>query len=137
MSTSTRDLTNLEAARQYLNAIQRGATGDDLAQFFTPDVVAEELPNRVAPDGKRRKLAGILEGAERGQKVLSAQRFEIRSAVATNDRVILEVLWVGTLAIPFGTIPAGGEMRAHSAMFLEFRDGKIAAQRNYDCFEPW
>ena len=137
MSTSTRDLTNLDAARQYLAAIQRGATGDELAQCFAADVVQEELPNRIVPDGKRRKLAGILEGAERGQKVLSAQRFEIRSAVATNDRVILEVLWVGTLAIPFGTIPAGGEMRAHSAMFLECRDGKIAVLRNYDCFEPW
>ena len=137
MSTSTRDLANLDAARQYLAAIQRGATGDELAQYFTPDVTQEELPNRVAPEGKRRKLAAILEGAERGQKVLSAQRFEIRSAVAASDRVILGVLWVGTLAIPFGTIPAGGEMRAHSAMFLEFREGKIAAQRNYDCFEPW
>ena len=137
MSNSTRDLTNLDAARQYLAAIQRGVTGDELAQFFTPDIVQEELPNRVVPDGKRRKLAGILEGAERGQRVLAAQRFEIRTAVATNDRVVLEVLWVGTLAMAFGTIPAGGEMRAHSAMFLEFRDGKIAAQRNYDCFEPW
>ena len=137
MTTSTRDLANLDAARQYLAAIQRGAIGDELAQFFTPDVVVEELPNRVVPDGKRRKLAAILDGAERGKKILTAQRYEIRSAVATNDRVILEVLWVGTLAIPFGTIPAGGEMRAHSAMFLEFRDGKIAAQRNYDCFEPW
>ncbi len=136
MSTSTRDLANLDAARQYLAAIQRGATGDELAQYFTPDVTQEELPNRIVPEGKRRKLAGILEGAERGQKVLTAQRFEIRSAVATGDRVILEVLWVGTLAIPFGTIPIGGEMRAHSAMFLEFRDGKIVAQRNYDCFEP-
>ncbi len=130
MSTSTRDLANLDAARQYLAAIQRGAAGDELAQYFTADVVQEELPNRVVPDGKRRKLAGILEAAERGKKVLTAQRFEIRSAVATGDRVILEVLWVGTLAIPFGSIPAGGEMRAHSAMFLEFRDGKIAAQRN-------
>lgn len=137
MSTSTRDLTNLEAARQYLVAISQGATGDALAQFFTPDVTQEEFPNRVSPEGKRRKLTAILEGAERGQKVLSAQRFEIRSAVATGDRVILEVLWVGTLAIPFGSIPIGGDMRAHCAMFLEFRDGKIAAQRNYDCFEPW
>jgi ketosteroid isomerase-like protein len=137
MSTSTRELINLDTARRFLAAIQRGATGDELAQFFTPDVVQEELPNRVSPNGRQRKLAGILEGAERGQKLLSAQRFEIRTALATGDRVILEVLWVGTLAIPFGTIPAGGEMRAHSAMFLEFRDGKIAAQRNYDCFEPW
>jgi ketosteroid isomerase-like protein len=137
MSASTRELANLDTARRYLAAIQRGATGDELAQFFTPDVVQEELPNRVSPDGKRRKLTEILEGAERGQKVLRAQRFEIRSAVATGDRVIFEVLWIGTLAIPFGTIPAGGEMRAYSAMFLEFRDGKIAAQRNYDCFEAW
>jgi ketosteroid isomerase-like protein len=137
MSTSTRDLANLDTARRYLATISQGATGDVLAQFFTPDVIQEELPNRVSPEGQRRKLAGILEGAERGQKVLSAQRFEIRSAIATGDRVILEVLWVGTLAIPFGTIPAGGEMRAHSAMFLEFREGRIAAQRNYDCFEPW
>jgi ketosteroid isomerase-like protein len=137
MATSTRELINLDAARQYLAAIQRGVTGDDLAQFFAPDVTQQEFPNRIVPNGKRRKLAGILEGAERGRKVMSAQRFEVRSAVATGDRVILEVLWVGTLAIPFGTIPAGGEMRAHCAMFLEFRDGKIAAQRNYDCFEPW
>ena len=137
MSTSTRELANLDAARQYLAAVSQGVTGDALAHYFTPDVVQEEFPNRVSPDGKRRKLAGILEGAERGQKVLSAQRFEIRSGIATGDRVILEVLWVGTLAIAFGTIPAGGEMRAHSAMFLEFRDGKIMAQRNYDCFEPW
>jgi ketosteroid isomerase-like protein len=135
--SSTRELTNLDAARQYLAAIERGAVGDELAQFFAPEVVQEELPNRVVPDGKRRRLAAILEAAERGQKVLSAQRFEIRSAVATGERVILEVLWVGTLAIPFGTIPAGGEMRAHSAIFLEFRAGKIVAQRNYDCFEPW
>jgi ketosteroid isomerase-like protein len=137
MSPSTRDLTNLDAARQYLAAISQGATGDALAQFFAPDVVQEEFPNRVSPDGKRRKLAAILDGAERGQKVLTAQRFEIRTAIATGDRVILEVLWVGTLAISFGTIPVGGEMRAYSAMFLEFREGKIAAQRNYDCFEPW
>jgi ketosteroid isomerase-like protein len=137
MSTSTRDLANLDAARQYLAAVSQGATGDALAQFFAPDVVQEEFPNRVSPEGKRRKLAAILEGAERGQKVLSAQRFEIRRAIATGDRVILEALWVGTLAIPFGTIPVGSEMRAYCAMFLEFRDGKITAQRNYDCFEAW
>jgi ketosteroid isomerase-like protein len=137
MSTSTRDLANLDAARQYLAAVSQGATGDALAQFFAPDVVQEEFPNRVSPEGKRRNLPAILEGAERGQKVLSAQRFEIRSAIATGDRVVLEALWVGTLAIPFGTIPVGGEMRAYCAMFLEFRDGKITAQRNYDCFEAW
>jgi ketosteroid isomerase-like protein len=38
---------------------------------------------------------------------------------------------------PFWNALAGAEMRAHSAMFIEFRDGKIVAQRNYDRFQPW
>ena len=28
-------------------------------------------------------------------------------------------------------------MRASFAMFLRFRNGKVAVQRNYDCFAPW
>ena len=46
------------------------------------------------------------------------------------------LIWA-PLAIPFGTLTAGSEMRCHSAMFLEFRDGRIVAQRNYDCFDAW
>jgi ketosteroid isomerase-like protein len=85
MSTSTRDLANLDAARQYLAAIQRGATGDALAQFFAPDVVQEEFPNRVVPDGKRRNLAAMLEGAERGRRCSAgnASRFAPRSPPPT------------------------------------------------------
>lgn len=36
-----------------------------------------------------------------------------------------------------GSQPAGGEMRAHFGVFLDVRDGRIAAQRNHDCFEPF
>jgi ketosteroid isomerase-like protein len=32
---------------------------------------------------------------------------------------------------------AGGAMKARFAVSLEFQDGKIVRQRNYDCFEPW
>jgi ketosteroid isomerase-like protein len=68
---------------------------------------------------------------------MTAQHFEILSTLAEGDTVALEVQWSGTLAVPFGTIPVGGEMRARFAVFLEFRGGRIARQRNYDCFEPW
>lgn len=47
----------------------------------------------------------------------------------------LEVVWTGTLARPFGTLPAGHVPHAHIAPFLEFRDGRITAQRNCDCYE--
>jgi len=53
--------------------------------------------------------------------------------VASGDKVALEIHWRGALAVPFQTIPKGGQMRAHFAAFLEFKDGKIVSQRDYDC----
>ncbi len=127
----------LMLAQRYLEAIEQGATGDALAAFFTPDVVQEEFPNRLVPNGARRDLTALLEAATRGQQVLESQRYDIQHAVVAGNRVALEVIWTGTLAVPVGTIPKGGQMRAHFAVFMDFRDGKVAAQRNYDCFDPW
>jgi ketosteroid isomerase-like protein len=128
---------NLEHAKRYLEAIEGGATGDDLAGFFATDVVQEEFPNRLLPQGARRDLAAILDAAARGRQVVPNQSFRILHDVADGDQVALEVEWDGTPAVPVGQLPAGGEMRARFAVFLEYRDGKIVAQRNYDCFEPW
>ena len=59
---------NLEIARRYLQALERGDTGEDLSRFFAPDVVLEEFPNRLTPLGQRRDLTAVLEGAEFGKK---------------------------------------------------------------------
>lgn len=48
---------------------------------------------------------------------------------------MLDVAWEGDLAIPFSAVPAGATLRAHIAMFLEFLDGRIIHQRDYDCYE--
>lgn len=128
---------NLVTARSYLRAIEQGATGEALARFFTSDVVRELFPNRLAPQGGRSTLAEMLAAAEKGQQTLSSQRYEIRHEMESGNRVALEVLWIGTLAIPVGGLQPGDQMRAHFAVFLEFRDGRIAVQRNYDCFDPW
>jgi ketosteroid isomerase-like protein len=128
---------NLDAARRYLAALEQFITGPALANLFTLDVVQTEFPNRMSPEGQRRELPGILAGAEAGKALMSHQRFEVRSAVARGDHVALEVLWVGTLSVAIGSVPAGGELRANVGLFLEFRDGRIASQRNYDCYEPW
>lgn len=127
----------LETVKRYLKAIEDGAINEALAAFYDPAVEHVEYPNRFTPQGARSDLAAMMEAAERGRKVLTSQTYEIRSAVADGDHVALEVLWTGVLAVPVGSILAGGEMRAHFAMFLDFRDGKIVSQRNYDCFEPF
>ena len=139
---AAREAENLEVARRYLAAIEASnSPSRDSApspeDFFTPDIVQEEFPNRLVPEGARRDLAALREAGVRGRRVLRGQRYEVRAAYASLDTVILEVLWVGTLAVQLGVLVAGSEMRAHFAMFLEFRDGRISRQRNYDCFEPF
>jgi len=120
-----------------LQALEMGETGAALKEFLAPDVVLEEFPNLLTPLGKKRDLAAALEGAERGKRVMSRQMYKIKQEIADHDRVALEVEWVGTLAVPYGSIPAGGQMRAFFAVFLEFREGNIIRQQNYDCFEAW
>ena len=131
---------NLETVRRYLAAIEAdtaGGASGGAAEFFHPDVVQEEFPNRFLPSGARRDLAGLREAAVRGRAVMRGQRYEVRAAYAAGDTVILEVLWAGALAVPVGSLAAGDEMRAHFAVFIELRDGRIVRQRNYDCFEPF
>jgi hypothetical protein len=73
----------------------------------------------------------------KGRALLTSQRFEILNNVESGNQLSLEVLWTGTLAVPIGSLSPGDQMRAHFAIFLEYRNGLILRQRNYDCFEPW
>lgn len=127
----------LDVIRQYLAALEQMETGDKLARFFSPTVVQEEFPNRLVPNGARRDLAALLEGAVRGKQIMATQRYELLTALVDDDCVAIEVQWSGTLAVPAGTLTAGDQMRARFAVFFEFQSGKIVRQRNYDCFEPW
>jgi ketosteroid isomerase-like protein len=128
---------NLAVARKYFEALENGAEGGTLADFFTKDVVQEEFPNRLSPIGVHRDLDAILASARRGKQTIRAQKFEVLRTVVDGDSVALEVFWSGLLAIPVDTLPADTEMRAHVSVWLEFRDGKICRQHNYDCFDPW
>jgi ketosteroid isomerase-like protein len=135
MTMTTTD--NLAIARRYLEALENGAEGSALAEFFTNDAVQEEFPNRLQPIGAHRDLTGILDAAKRGKKTLRAQKFDVLDSIVDGDRVALEIFWSGYLAVPVDTLSADSEMRAHLSVWLEFRDGKICRQNNYDCFDPW
>lgn len=126
----------LQLAREYLASIGREDQLGGL-RFFADDVVQVEFPNRLLPNGATRDLAALRDAAERGRKVMTAQRFEVLNAITSGEQVAVEALWTGTLAVPLGNIPAGGQMRAHFAIFLTYRDGKIVRQHNYDCFDPF
>ena len=137
MTMTNDEAANIETIKAYLDALADGAVGERLAAFFTTDALQVELPNRLNPSGGQSDLETMLRRAEQGQRLLRAQAYDLRSAVACGDQVAVEALWTGTLAAPLGTLSAGSTMKAHFAMFFELASGRIRRQRNYDCFEPW
>jgi hypothetical protein len=46
----------LSFVQRYLKAIEQGVTGEALAEFYTPDVLQEEYPHRLLPNGDRPSL---------------------------------------------------------------------------------
>lgn len=131
------DSPHLAFVRRYLEAVGRFAAGPELAAFFAAGAEQVEYPNRFVPQGATRDLAALQEAALRGSKVMTQQTFEIVKSVEQGDSMALEVLWAGTLAIPLGSLSAGGVMRARFGVFLEFQNGRILTQHNYDCFDPF
>jgi ketosteroid isomerase-like protein len=129
--------TNVAVVREYLAALANGAVGDALGRFFSSDARQIELPNRLNPKGGESDLAGLLKRAEQGRTLLREQHFDIRSAVAQGKQVAVEAVWTATLATPLATLQAGAALKAYFAMFFEIENGRIAVQRNYDCFENW
>lgn len=128
---------NLDIAKRYLSRLSDGAGPEELDAFFDPGVVQEEFPNRLLPNGATRDLQAMKEGRRRGQALLKAESFELLNAVASGDHVALEVVWTGTIRENAGPFAADQTLRARFALFMEFRDGRIVRQRNYDCFDPW
>ena len=133
----SRSETLLEFTKRYFQAIEAGVPSEALAEFFHPEISQREFPNRLTPKGASRDLQALLAASEKGKKVVTSQRYDVRSVLEDGDRLALEVEWSATLAVPVGSLPAGGTMRAALGVFLTFRDGRIVTQHNYDCFEPF
>ena len=129
--------SNSSLARQYLLAVASLGPFDDVANFFSPDIVFQEFPNRIAPQGRVRRAADLRAAYEQGRQLLRSQTYTVQRIVEAGDEIAVELEWVGTLAVPVMNLPAGSEMKAFVAMFLTFRDGKIISQRNYDCYPPF
>ena len=127
-------ISNLQAAKNYLAALEKGADNEVLGAILSPDLSYEAFPNRLQPDGAKHDLAGFLQSNERARELFGKQRYELRNAMASGDTIALEINWAGTLAAPLNALPAGAVLRANFALFLDFRGGRIVRQRNYHCF---
>ena len=111
---------NLQLAQEYIRAIENGATGNALSRFFTPDVVIEEMPNRIVPRGSISDLTKALQGAERGKRIFARQTYRNTNLLADGNRVALEIDWLGVTAIPIQDIPLVAKCVTTSPYSLNF-----------------
>jgi predicted ester cyclase len=131
------DHPHVRLIAEFLRAISAGETAESMSAFYHPDVEQVEFPNQLVKAGAQRDLAALAEAGKRGNKVITEQTYDLRSAIVMGDQVACEMTWSATLAVPIGSLPAGGTMVAHFAQFYDFEGGRIRRQRNYDCFEPF
>ena len=127
---------NLAAALKYIKLVENFAQPHEFEGVLHPDIRHEEYPNLLMKNGSRRDYATLIVGPQQGRKVLTTNRYEIINAFASGDWVTLEIIWTGMLAIPFGSTPAGAELKAHIATILQLQDGQIITQHQYDCYDP-
>jgi len=135
MATAT-EAANLAAARRYIELIEQFAQPHEFEGVLHPNIQHEEYPNLLMKNGSKRDYATMVAGPQQGRKILSDNHYEIKNAFAAGDWVTLEIVWTGTLAIPLGGMPAGAELKAHIATILQFQDGLIITQHQYDCYDP-
>src|SRR5262245_38852338 len=136
MDHSRQEAANLEAIRRLYVAIANGPRADAFSDLYAADVVQEEFPNRLLPHGARRDRAALREAMSKGLALMAHQTFELVNVLATGNSVAVEGRWTGTVAVDAGPFKAGTTIRARFAQVFDFRDGKVVAIRNYDCFDP-
>ena len=129
---------NVELVKRYVAAVERFDL-DEVETLIDGGMTFGELPNRIRPAGGTDDHAAILAGLARAgeRKVLSSQLYVLGDIVEAGDRVIVEGRWEGTVAVPVGRLQVGDKMIAHLCMIFGVRNGKIAWQRNYDCYEDF
>lgn len=137
MTSSNILSSNITRAGQYLQAVGAGEPFEKVFEFYAPDVVIQEFPNRIAPQGRVRHAADLRAAYEQGRKILQSQTYRVQRIFEAGDEVAVELEWRGILAVAVMGLAVGSEIKAFVAMFLTFRDGKIVSQRNYDCYPPF
>lgn len=127
---------HIDIARRYFYLLESFTT--DISAYrdiLHPAIEQTEYPNAVVGQTVHRTLEKLNAGMEAGKKLLSSQKFDIRKFYELEDSLIIEAVWSGQIGESTGDFLYGKILTAYICIVMEFRDGKIYRQRNYDCYE--
>jgi ketosteroid isomerase-like protein len=121
----------IERAEAFVAAVAAAEPKEIMEAFCARDVVQEEFPNLLRPNGAVRDFINLRAAYDKSRYALAEKSYEIVNAMASGHCAMLETIWNATLAVGFGKPAPGDRMRAHFAQVFEFRDGLIVRIRNY------
>ena len=127
----------LSLSKKHLRDIEDGKAGMELAAYYSEQIEQIEYPNTLNIHGAVSVFNTLIKRSEKGRQIVVSQKYEVHKEFVNGNTVILEVTWTAIMSIPIGKTPAGKELKANFALFIEFENDKIIRQRNYDCFEPF
>lgn len=127
---------NMEVVRRYVGAVER-LDVEVAGSLLDPAIEQVERPNRLYASGQVRGAEQMMRDMPRARQVLQRQSYPIETIFASGDNVVVETRWEGIVNVPLGRLQPGDAMVAHICMVFTLRDGKIARQVNYDCYEDF
>ncbi|GEP92976.1 Ketosteroid isomerase-related protein [Chitinophaga terrae (ex Kim and Jung 2007)] len=107
----------------------------EYATIFHPNIIQTAYPNLLSEEVKQRNFDVMLESMAINKVILKSQHFSVVKVVETGNTLVVEATWTGEIGVDAGKFRRGQVMKAFICSVIEFRDGKIYRQRNYDCYE--
>ncbi len=128
--------SNVAIVRAYVAAVEE-LNVEAVGELLDPSIVQTEYPNKLFANGKVRSGAQMLSDLPRARSLLRRQSYAISTIFEEGEMVAVEATWKGILDVPLGRLQAGDTMVAHLCMVFTVRNGRIVAQKNYDCYEDF
>lgn len=126
----------LALVHRYFQLLETFSTDpEEFYAVFHPQVIQTEYPNQLSKEVRQRNFESMLESLEVGKLILKSQHFSLLKTYESGETMIVEAQWTGEIAVDAGHFRRGQILKAFICTILEFRDGKIYRQRNYDCYE--
>ncbi|HNP47513.1 MAG TPA: nuclear transport factor 2 family protein [Bacteroidia bacterium] len=125
---------HITLVKNLLSDLAAGKSGEEISVYYHPSIKQIEYPNALNVHGGISDFKTIIDRVNKGKQFVRSQDFDIQREFECGNTVIVEIVWRASFTIPVGNTQAGEEIKAFFALFVEFENEKIIAQRNYDCF---
>jgi len=116
-----------DTARAFVEAFN-GGEWERYETILTPDCVYDEVGTGRRAEGRE----AIVELFQGWKQTMSDAAGTVTSAFTSDNEVVLEVTWRGTMTGPWGDIPATGKSQTtRAALFFSFSDEAVREARQY------